>query len=209
MLGNFKKAIFRVLCLGCAVMGGGLMASQTPKELFDWGVESNKARNFTQAKKYFEKACNLNYAEGCFGLGILYIHKDFGEKNYKKALALMTKGCELNYAVGCSFLGTLYQNGNGVKKDLKKAFASYTKACGLKEGYGCLRLGEMQRSGEGVVKNLKQAMKTLKKGCELKNEMACMGYGVVELEIRQERCKLGDEVACYTLEPLLDSMDSK
>ncbi len=33
MLGNFKKAIFRVLCLG--LLGGGLMAEPTPKELVD------------------------------------------------------------------------------------------------------------------------------------------------------------------------------
>ncbi len=93
------------------------MASQTPKELFNLGVKSNKAKDFTQAKKYFEKACNLNYGGGCFSLGILYTNKDFGEKNYKKALALMTKGCELNYALGCGFLGNLYtNNGPMVKK---------------------------------------------------------------------------------------------
>ncbi len=70
MLESFKKAICRVLCLG--LLGGGLMASQTPKELFDLGVKSNKAKDFTQAKKYFEKACNLNYAKGCVSLGGLY-----------------------------------------------------------------------------------------------------------------------------------------
>ncbi len=80
----------------------------------------------------------------------------------------------------------------------------YAKACGLKEGDGCLRLGEMQRSGEGVVKNRKQAMKNFKKGCELKNELACVGYIATEAEIMKERCELGDEVACDTLEQLLD-----
>ncbi len=103
MLENFKKAIFRALCLCCVLIGGGLMARSNPEELFDLGVESNKAKNFTQAKKYFEKSCELNYGGGCFGLGILYTNKDFGEKNYKKALALLTKGCELNYALGCVF----------------------------------------------------------------------------------------------------------
>ncbi len=81
MLENFKKAIFRALC--CALIGGGLMASQTPKELFDLGVESNKAKDFTQAKKYFEKACELNYAKGCTKLGGLYESEILviGEKN--------------------------------------------------------------------------------------------------------------------------------
>ncbi len=29
MLENFKKAIFRALCLGCVLIGGGLMAEPT------------------------------------------------------------------------------------------------------------------------------------------------------------------------------------
>ncbi len=64
MLKSFKKAICRVLCLG--LLGGGLMANQTPKELFDLGVESYKAKDYIKAKKYFEKACNLNYGGGVF-----------------------------------------------------------------------------------------------------------------------------------------------
>ncbi|AYQ45812.1 sel1 repeat family protein, partial [Helicobacter pylori] len=41
MLENFKKAIFRVLCLYCVLIGGGgLMAEPNPKELVDLGVKS-------------------------------------------------------------------------------------------------------------------------------------------------------------------------
>ncbi|WP_143426452.1 SEL1-like repeat protein, partial [Helicobacter pylori] len=109
-------------------------AEPTPKELFDLGVKSNKAKDYIKAKKYFEKAC------------------------------------------------------------------------GLKDGDGCLRLGEMQRSGEGVVKNREQAMKNFKKGCDLKNKLACMGYIATVGEIMNERCQLGDEVACVRLNNLLDDI---
>ncbi len=65
MLGNFKKAIFRALCLCCVFIGGGgVNGKPNPEELFDLGVKSNKAKNFTQAKKYFEKACDLKYGGG-------------------------------------------------------------------------------------------------------------------------------------------------
>lgn len=87
------------------------MAEPNPEELFNLGVKSNKAKDYIQAKKYFEKACNLNYGGGCGALGDLY---DDVEKNLIKAAQLYTKACE------CA-LGGLYYNGNGVKRDSKKS----------------------------------------------------------------------------------------
>ncbi len=48
------------------------MAEPNPEELFNLGVKSSEAKDYIQAKKYFEKACNLNYAKGCVSLGGLY-----------------------------------------------------------------------------------------------------------------------------------------
>ncbi|WP_229305271.1 sel1 repeat family protein [Helicobacter pylori] len=45
------------------------MAEPNPEELFNLGVKSSEAKDYIQAKKYFEKACNLNYAKGCVSLG--------------------------------------------------------------------------------------------------------------------------------------------
>ncbi|WP_441732623.1 hypothetical protein [Helicobacter pylori] len=73
MLENFKKAIFRALCLGCALIGGGgLMAEPNPEELFNLGMLSYDKQDFSKAKGYFEKACGLNNGRGCNGLGVLY-----------------------------------------------------------------------------------------------------------------------------------------
>ncbi|GAA9004384.1 hypothetical protein BTM279_05120 [Helicobacter pylori] len=56
MLENFKKAIFRVLCLCCALIGGGrLMAEPNPEELVLLGIKSYEKQDFSQARKYFEK----------------------------------------------------------------------------------------------------------------------------------------------------------
>ncbi|GAA6990938.1 hypothetical protein ID0093_06950 [Helicobacter pylori] len=70
MLGNFKKAIFRVLCLG--LLGGGLMAKPNPEELAGLALQNYYKQDFTQAKKYFEKSCDLNNGGGCSNLGVLY-----------------------------------------------------------------------------------------------------------------------------------------
>ncbi|GAA8220089.1 hypothetical protein HpKG35_01130 [Helicobacter pylori] len=195
MLENFKKAIFRVLCLG--LLGGGLMASQTPKELFDQGKEildfavsggggtfrgdSLEAKKYyIQAKGYFEKACELNYAKGCVSLGGLYEGENLviGEKNPR------------------------------LKERLKKAVQYYSKACELQNSMGCSSLGDMHYIGESVVKNKKQAMEKFEKACELGYKQACktvsyqtlceQGVGeTCEIVSLMVRCRLrGDLKAC-------------
>ncbi|ADN79480.1 hypothetical protein hp908_0351 [Helicobacter pylori 908] len=102
MLGNFKKAIFRVLCL--CLLGGGGVASQTPKELYDLGVESYKAKDYIKAKKYFEKACGLNNGGGCGALGNLYDDGKGVEKNLIKAAQYISKACKLGDQEACEAL---------------------------------------------------------------------------------------------------------
>ncbi|GAA9605992.1 hypothetical protein HpHA72_05100 [Helicobacter pylori] len=56
MLENFKKAIFRALCLCCVLIGGGgLMAEPNHEELVLLGIKSYEKQDFSQARKYFEK----------------------------------------------------------------------------------------------------------------------------------------------------------
>lgn len=55
MLGNFKKAIFRVLCLCCVFIGGGLMAEPNPEELFDLGMLSMTSKIFLKLKNILKK----------------------------------------------------------------------------------------------------------------------------------------------------------
>ncbi|GAA8489888.1 hypothetical protein KKKH50_05390 [Helicobacter pylori] len=120
-----------VLC----VDWGGLMAEPTPEELFDRGEDIlNFALNggggtfrpdsleakeyYIQAKEYFEKACELNYAKGCVNLGSLYQGEGLviGEKNprlkerLKKAVQYYSKACDLKDGEGCFLLGYIYMN---------------------------------------------------------------------------------------------------
>ncbi|GAA7554911.1 hypothetical protein HpBHB45_08200 [Helicobacter pylori] len=105
------------------------MADQTPKELFDQGKEilnfavsggggtfrgdSLEAKKYyIQAKEYFEKACELNYAKGCVSLGGLYEGENLVIRREPR-----------------------------LKERLKKAIQYYSKACDLKDGDGCFNLG--------------------------------------------------------------------
>ncbi len=158
MLGSFKKSLFRVLCLGALGFYGVNGKEIDPgyaKDLVNRGKESYDKQDFTQAKKYYKKACDLNNGRGCSELGMLYwsekgVKRDKdnykgGKKNknnYIKAFQFFSKACDLQYAEGCTRLGISYYNGEGVEWDLIKAIQYYKKACDLNNGWGCGALGE-------------------------------------------------------------------
>ncbi|GAA6952947.1 hypothetical protein ID0048_03930 [Helicobacter pylori] len=48
------------------------MAEPTPEELVLLGIKSYEKQDFSKAKGYFEKACELNSGSGCNFLGFLY-----------------------------------------------------------------------------------------------------------------------------------------
>ncbi len=117
--------------LGLCVDWGGLMAEPNPEELVLLGIKSYEKQDFSKARKYFEKACDLKYGGGCGALGVLYDDGKGVEKNLTKAAQLYSKACDLNNGRGCDALGGLYYNGDGVKQDSKKAVALFEKACKL------------------------------------------------------------------------------
>lgn len=122
--------------------GGRLMAEPNPEELFNLGVKSNEAKDYIQAKKYFEKACGLNASVGCDALGNLYYSGEGVEKDLIKAAYFYSKACELKESFGCGALAVLYINGQGVEKNLTKADQYISKACKLGDQEACEALKE-------------------------------------------------------------------
>ncbi|GAA7452639.1 hypothetical protein ckin116_06580 [Helicobacter pylori] len=47
------------------------MAEPNPEELAGLGLQNYYKQDFTQAKKYFEKSCDLNVGLGCGALAVL------------------------------------------------------------------------------------------------------------------------------------------
>ncbi|GAA9632607.1 Sel1-like repeat protein HcpC [Helicobacter pylori] len=213
-------------------IGGGLMASQTPKELFDQGKEildfavsggggtfrgdSLEAKKYyIQAKGYFEKACELNYAKGCVSLGGLYEGENLviGEKNprlkerFKKAIQYYVKACELDNGNAC--LGILLRSYDG-KVNKQEAVQYLSKACESNSGEGCYELGVFYQGEKD--KDLKKAVQYYSKACELQNSMGCsslgdmhyIGESVVKnkkqaMEKFEKACELGYKQACKTV----------
>ncbi|WRD63354.1 sel1 repeat family protein [Helicobacter pylori] len=120
------------------------MAEPNPEELVLLGIKSYEKQDFSKARKYFEKACDLNNGRGCSNLGVLYQNGQGVEKYLTKAAYLYSRACELKDCWGCSFLGALYYNGDGVKQDSKKAVALFEKACKLGYKKACEMLKELR-----------------------------------------------------------------
>ncbi len=83
------------------------MAEPNPEELFNLGMLSYDKQDFSKAKEYFEKACDLNNGGGCSGLGFLYGSGDGVKQDSKKAAALFEKACKLGYKKACEMLKLL------------------------------------------------------------------------------------------------------
>ena len=161
------------------------------QQYYNEGKRLVKNNQIDKAQEYFEKSCNLGYAEACMVRGYSNV------KNYEVELKYYKRACELKLANGCFFvyqrlypkgkkaeafsylqkayeiepqqyavlLGGAYQDGRGVKKDLTKARELLEEACENGDGNGCWGLGEMYFNGEGVAKDTAKAEKYFDKAC--------------------------------------------
>ncbi|GAA7096906.1 hypothetical protein Kyoto55A_01180 [Helicobacter pylori] len=83
------------------------MAEPNPEELVLLGIKSYEKQDFSKARKYFEKACDLNNGGGCSFLEVLYYNGDGVKQDSKKAVALFEKACKLGYKKACEMLKEL------------------------------------------------------------------------------------------------------
>ncbi|GAA7133481.1 hypothetical protein ID0302_03500 [Helicobacter pylori] len=148
------------------------MAEQDSKELMFLGITIYTDKNSTRAKKYFEKACGLNDADGCIILREIYskaITRENARESIEKALGhtATAKACKLNDAEKCKKLAEFYFKAN----DLKKTLEYYSKSCKLNNAKGCYALVALYN--EGVAKDEKQMTENLKKACGLGLKEAC------------------------------------
>ncbi len=67
-------------------------------------MQSYDKQDFFKARKYFEKACDLNNSGGCGALGMLYEYGQGIEKNLTKAAQFYSKACKLGDQEACEAL---------------------------------------------------------------------------------------------------------
>ena len=100
-----------------------------------WGACNNAGLLYQKGEKYlnlpkdieraiecFSKACEGNFANGCFNLSILYLTGHDGvAKDMGKALEYSVKSCKLGHSWGCVNASRMYSQGDGVEINKKMA----------------------------------------------------------------------------------------
>jgi uncharacterized protein len=169
------------------------------KSCVDVAAKMIQEENEKGAYKFFEIACNLDYAKGCFGAG--NIENDKG--NIVSANGFYKKGCRYKFGPACFALAEINYL---IKDDENKEFQyeTYGHACDLRSDYGCVRLGELfyKEGNYGLSKYY------FHRSCSLKNELGCYNLGFIfykeknlikSLESLRLSCKYGQAEGCYQM----------
>lgn len=129
-------------------------------------------RDYKEAARWFEKACEKNNPVALYYLGTIYYDGEGVTKDYKKAFALLKKAVELEYYPAYVYLGTIYEEGHGVEKNENEAYKLYQAAALHGDDDAMFRQGLMSENK----KDFKKAF-DIYSSIKQKNVNALLGLG--------------------------------
>lgn len=106
-------------------------------------------QDYSEARKYFKKACDLNNGLGCRGVAKTYIdNRGWKTKiNHIEVDKYNHKACDLNDPTACYILGLMYMEGSRTLKDELNAMRFFKKACNLNFGWACKKYEQLKKEG--------------------------------------------------------------
>ena len=110
-------------------------------------------RDYTQARKWLERAAAKEHADALSGLAFLYVNGWGVTRDFVKARDYYLRAGRKNNVHALHGLGVMYQNGHGVKKDAAMAAQWYQKGADAGSSESQNNLANMYIKGEGVPKN--------------------------------------------------------
>lgn len=138
-------------------------------------------KDLSNAKKYYEKACDNKDGGGCYNLSIIYEHAQGVAQNIPLAKKYATLSCNYGFKAGCENLKALEQYSEN--ENLDRYGLMYKSDCEDGLGTACERLSSYYYHGfGGANKNHTQARILLEKGCELKDANSCYQLGLWEMQ---------------------------
>ncbi len=121
------------------------------------------------AKDYFEKAAALDNPDALYGLGKLYLKKDFADYNPNKAMESLIAAAKKKHEYAQYTLGKLFLKGEEVPKNVDYALRWLEEAVEQENPYAQYLLGKTFLTGEDVEQDLPHAADLLKRASDQGN----------------------------------------
>ena len=142
-------------------------------DMYDKGYGVSPEIDYSMARFFHKKACELNVGLSCNVLGY-YFHVGEGiQQNYVNAIPYYEKSCSLQNQFGCANLGVLYRDGLGVETNLSSAKQYFEKACFLNNPPACNDLAELHENSGHTDFEPEKAQFYYDKACRLGETKAC------------------------------------
>lgn len=143
------------------------------------GRAHDAARNYSQAREYYQKAADEGNLYALTNLAWYSIYGTDGQVDMAKGIRMFEQGANAGNPYAQASLGWLYREGyNGTRKDYDEAIKWYRKSA--EQGYanGQATMGWFYREGLGTARDLTLSLEWYKKGAEGGdiNAMSSVGY---------------------------------
>ncbi|KAK2588713.1 hypothetical protein KPH14_001603 [Odynerus spinipes] len=168
LLADFNEAIKKDFPKAASLYKSNCDERNFPRSCSRYGdylvVGKGCEKNFHEAYKYMQKACDLNSESGCLHGGVLAVTTLDLEADVSvqidKGLKMLNKAClEQKSEKACYYLAGVYLKGikDHVEKNIKEAYKLSLKSCEYGNPYSCANVAQMHQRGEGVQKDIELA----------------------------------------------------
>lgn len=156
---------------------GNAEAQYKTGDLYYYGDDEIE-QDFHQARVWYEKAAQQDYADAAYSLGVMYDQGQGVQPNVKKAFAYYQQAALQGSADGMYNLGYIYENERH-PADYHNAFLWYSQAAQLDHREALNNLGVMYFNGYGVAQSFKKAFDYYQKSAYLDNPIAQYNLGTL------------------------------
>lgn len=140
--------------------------SQGSELLEKGGEKAYKAKDYSQAMKFYLKAAQLGNSNAEENIGVLYHNGSGVNQDFHEAMTWYLKAAEKGNDYAENGIGVLYQNGQGVEQDYREAMKWFLKAAQQGNLISEFCLGQLYEKGLGISQNYNEAIKWFRKAAD-------------------------------------------
>lgn len=143
--------------------------------MLQFGIGTEK--DLKKAKAYYEKAAALGNTDALYGLGTLYLNKEFEERDTKRALEYLSAAAKNEHGYAQYTLGKLFIQGIAVQKSINYGEAWLEKAVKKDISLAQYLLGKILLEGTDLPQDTERAVNLLQKAISQGSAVAAYTLG--------------------------------